>query len=120
MNLKNCVHIHTMHHICVRTHPPRIIIGAPKGTYPGGLDLADPGLPASNQSGLVFSCPISPGLCEGVTGDPATFDLPGVTVDDDDGVGEGRLFDHRRKLAGTARKAQNVILPHGGRIWRNG
>ena len=87
---------------CIYIHPLRIIIGAPKGTYPGGLDLADPGLPASNQSGLVFSCPISPGLCEGVTGDPATFDLPGVTVDDDDGVGEGRLFDHRRKLAGAA------------------
>ena len=110
-------HIHTYTHthtyIHTHTHPLRIIIGAPKGTYPGGLDLADPGLPASNQSGLIFSCPISPGLCEGVTGDPATFDLPGVTVDDDDGVGEGRLFDHRRKLAGTAQKAQNVVLLHG-------
>ena len=107
-------HIHT--HTHTHTHPPRIIIGAPKGTYPGGLDLADPGLPASNQSGLIFSCPISPGLCEGVTGDPNTFDLPDVSVDDDNGTGDGRLFDHRRKLAGAAQKAQNVILPHGGKI----
>ena len=47
----------------------RIIVGAPMGTFPGGLPLTDPGQSAENQTGLVYSCPVQPGVCEGVRGD---------------------------------------------------
>ena len=73
------------------------------GTFPGGLPLPDPVLSAENQTGLVYSCPVQPGVCEGVQGDmsiyagipdspPAVGDLP-----DDGPFIEGRLFDQTRK-----------------------
>ena len=83
----------------------RIIVGAPMGTFPGGLPLTDPGQPAENQTGLVYSCPVQPGVCEGVQGDTS------ITAQDIDAnmatvfnnlptngpVIEGRLFDQARK-----------------------
>ena len=74
------------------------------GTFPGGLPLPDPGLSAENQTGLVYSCPVQPGACEGVRGDMSIYagnpdgstgavgDLP-----DNGAVIEGRLFDQARK-----------------------
>ena len=81
----------------------RIIVGAPMGTFPGGLPLPDPGQSAENQTGLVYSCPVQPGVCEGVRGDMSIYagnpdgasavrDLP-----DNGPVIEGRLFDQARK-----------------------
>ena len=95
-------HTHSHTHTYTHTYPPRIIIGAPKGTYPGGLNLVDPGMPASSQTGLIFSCPVSPGSCEGVTGGTDTAD-----VDDDDGFSQSRLFDHRRKYQILSRAENN-------------
>ena len=83
----------------------RIIVGAPMGTFPGGLPLTDPGQSAENQTGLVYSCPVQPGVCEGVQGDTS------ITAQDIDAnmdpninqlptsgpVIEGRLFDQARK-----------------------
>ena len=43
------------------------------GTFPGGLPLPDPGLSAENQTGLVYSCPVQPGVCEGVRGDMSIY-----------------------------------------------
>ena len=74
------------------------------GTFPGGLSLLDPGQSAVNRTGLVYSCPVQPGVCEGVRGDTSIYagnpdgttsaegDLPGsgATI-------EGRLFDQARK-----------------------
>ena len=75
------------------------------GTFPGGLPLTDPGQSAENQTGLVYSCPVQPGVCEGVQGDTS------ITAQDIDAnmdpninqlptsgpVIEGRLFDQARK-----------------------
>ena len=90
----------------------RVLIGAPRGTYPGGLNLTDPGLPRSPNTGLVYSCPIGGGECEGVRGDTTRYIGPGVSSDITDGfqnsaatnrdlfiqpIAEGRLFDQARK-----------------------
>ena len=81
----------------------RIIIGAPNGTFPGGLPLTDPGQMAENQTGLVYSCPVLPGECEGIQGDLSLYiNMP----DNDMSTGElrspldteGRLFDQARKI----------------------
>ena len=60
-------------------------MGAPRGTYPGGLmSLPDNGT-AENQTGLIYNCPIQPGDCDGLFGNGAGNDL--------------RLFDPERKWA---------------------
>lgn len=91
----------------------RVLIGAPRGTYPGGLNLTDPELQATNNTGLVYSCPIGPGECEGVRGDSSRYIGEGVDIDITNGfqtvssrsrdlfiqsIAEGRLFDQARKL----------------------
>ena len=60
----------------------RIIVGAPHGTYPGGV----PGLPTlmpENGTGLVYQCPLRNGNCTGVMGN--------------DRLNDRRLFDGDRK-----------------------
>ena len=63
----------------------RLIVGAPLGTYPGGLQ----GLPALNPvpvTGLVYQCPVNaPGNCAG---------LNSSTNDDN----ARRMFDGDRKF----------------------
>ena len=77
--------------------PHRIIVGAPRGTFPGGLNLPDPGEPAINRTGLIYSCTILPGTqCDAVRGDEDMFQ-DGDEIDNDGLHGAGRLFDHRRK-----------------------
>jgi hypothetical protein len=74
----------------------RIIIGAPYGTFPGGLSLADPGKRAENNTGLVYVCDVTGNNCGGVTGNDSVvsdnvdsrFQAENLT-----GVTEGRLFD---------------------------
>ena len=83
-------------------------MGAPRGTFPADLEDL---LPAVNQTGLVYNCPIGTGSCEGVRGNTAVY--IGTNLDDiTNEVGdvpfrrdlfpqtysEGRLFDQARKL----------------------
>ncbi len=88
----------------------RVLIGAPRGTYPGGLNLTDPGSPASPNTGLVYSCPVGQGQCEGVRGNTSRYigqDLnltngvqDVVSTSSDffiQPIAEGRLFDQARK-----------------------
>ena len=86
----------------------RIIVGAPMGTFPGGLPLTDPGQSAENQTGLVYSCPVQPGVCEGVRGDTnitaqdidtnmAIIPMSQRDLPTNGPVIEGRLFDQARK-----------------------
>ena len=56
-------------------------MGAPRGTYPGGLDL--PELNPVTRGGLVYQCPIRAGNCSGL----------GANGSGDD----RRLFDGERK-----------------------
>ena len=87
-------------------HVRRIVVGAPRGTYPGGLGLPDPGTQRENRTGLVYSCIIGTDQpCEGVRGMERVYlDSPAFT----DGtqtfsrgqvdffvpeISEGRLFD---------------------------
>jgi hypothetical protein len=88
----------------------RIIVGAPRGSYPGGLNLTDPEMRAVNRTGLVYSCPIGPGDCEGVRGDITRYIGGNVDITNgvqarvsmtnelfDQPISEGRLFDQARK-----------------------
>ena len=80
----------------------RIIIGAPNGTFPGGLPLNDPGRMAESQTGLVYSCPVLPGECKVIQGNLSLYIN---SPDNDMSFGEltepldieGRLFDQARK-----------------------
>lgn len=98
-------------HACPSNFTCRIPIGAPRGSYPGGLNLTDPAEPASNRTGLVYSCPVGPGECEGVRGEISRYIGPDVTEDITNGfqnvrsqnrnlfiqpIAEGRLFDQAR------------------------
>jgi len=56
-------------------------VGAPRGTYPGGLSL--PTLSsAENYTGLVYECPVGQGEC-GRVGNTVTplFDGKGITFE---------------------------------------
>ena len=90
----------------------RVVIGAPRGSFPGGLSLEDPLEPAAMNTGLVYSCPIGPGDCEGVTGNRDLYIGSGILNDTTNHVlsislgsdnffppalSEGRLFDQARK-----------------------
>ena len=79
----------------------RIVIGAPNGTFPGGLPLTDPGRMAERQTGLVYSCPVLPGECEGIQGNTSTYMSNPDNDMSADALGpidiEGRLFDQARK-----------------------
>ena len=86
----------------------RIIVGAPLGTFPGGLNISDLFLDREDQTGLVYSCPIAPGPCEGVRGDTSVY-LNAADIANNDGQPgghsdlpqsfiEGRLFDQAREL----------------------
>ena len=79
------------------------------------MNLTDDGLPASRHTGLVYTCPIGPGECEGIRGDTSRY--LGAGLDEvTDGfqsqpipvrigdlfsqpIAEGRLFDQARKQA---------------------
>ena len=87
----------------------RIIVGAPSGTFPGGLSLGDPGAPRAERSGLVYACPVQPGTCDGIRGDTTRYlGVPHARDNNPcvDGLTlrtfpqsyiEGRLFDQARK-----------------------
>ena len=92
----------------------RIIIGAPKGTYPGGLNLTDYSLPAVNETGLVYNCQFGSGVCEGVTGNTALYVTDPNAIDGRQSLtlndivitfgynpanSEGRLFDQAREYS---------------------
>ena len=86
--------------MCVIILCCRIIVGAPFGTFPGGLSLSSN--PGESRTGLVYSCPVQPGICEGVRGNTSIYVgiTPPVPIGDlpDDGpLIEGRLFDQTRK-----------------------
>ena len=94
--------------MCVIILHCRIIVGAPFGTFPGGLSLSSiPGEVAESRTGLVYSCPVKPGICEGVRGNTSIHvgiasslparDLPIGDLPDDGAFIEGRLFDQARK-----------------------
>ena len=71
----------------------RLLVGAPTGTFPGGLDIEDRGNPAVEKTGLLYNCSLvdRDPPCGPVLGDDALVD------DDNDGLrGAGRLFDQRR------------------------
>jgi integrin alpha 8 len=80
----------------------RLIVGAPQGTFPGGLPLVDPGGRAEERTGLVYTCSITPDnteeLCGAVPGNDQTGvrinDLT-ITVDNDFLSAGSRLFDQR-------------------------
>ena len=55
-------------HTHTHTHSFRIIAGAPRGSYPGGLNLIDEGNSVP-ETGLVYQCPVNPGICGGVLGE---------------------------------------------------
>jgi len=88
----------------------RLLIGAPKGTYPGGLNLTDLFQPAEKNTGLVYSCSVL-GTCEGVIGNVSRYindekKANGAVIDNvvyllnelyPQAVSEGRLFDQARK-----------------------
>ena len=63
----------------------RVVVGAPNGTYPGGLSINNPDCPSPsaqmNNTGLVYLCSIQPGkdTCDGALGNGTTEN--------------GRLFD---------------------------
>ena len=71
------------------------------GTFPGGLDLPDPGEPAVSRTGLIYSCSITPdSQCDAVRGDEDLFqgvNADNVNLTNNDLLnGAGRFFDHRR------------------------
>ena len=83
-----CLHSKFSIHRCIllitlADFPHRIIVGAPRGTYPGGLSLPENGM-AENQTGLIYDCPIQLGDCNGLFGSGSGNDL--------------RLFDPEGKL----------------------
>ena len=41
----------------------RIMVGAPKGTYPGGVSGLPVSMEAEDETGLVYQCPLQPGTC---------------------------------------------------------
>eukprot|EP00731_Ephydatia_muelleri_P007766 Em0004g104a len=51
-----------------------IIVGAPKGTFPGGLNYTHLGEPPVNTTGLVYLCPILNSSCEGLLGNGMSWD----------------------------------------------
>lgn len=88
-------------------------MGAPRGTFPGGLPITDflnSGAP-EDQTGLVYSCPVAPAPCGGVRGNTAVYENDVNAVDNDAAIGntritidnfpqayvEGRLFDQARE-----------------------
>ena len=87
----------------------RILVGAPYGSFPGGLPYTDVFRPHQDQTGLVYSCPVSPGNCEGVRGDVDSYindegraDNIGATSEINNPrlpveYSEGRLFDQARE-----------------------
>ncbi len=56
----------------------RLVIGAPGGSYPGGV-MSLPAAPqALNNTGLVYECPVGQGNCDRVGGiDTPLFDNTG-------------------------------------------
>ena len=93
----------------------RVIVGAPRGSFPGGLDLVDPELPAESETGLIYQCQLGNDICEGVRGEVDRYIGASATVDITNGIqdvglstfdngeyfiqsiSEGRLFDQARK-----------------------
>ena len=101
--MSNVIHLHMHTH----THT-RVIIGAPLGTFPGGLGYPDDFEARENATGLVYNCPVSPGGCVGVRGDTTAYlgsadvanGVNRVSTNNPSLAGintEGRLFDQARK-----------------------
>ena len=81
------------HSIMLPIQTFRIIVGAPKGTFPGGLNLSDPGNDHISHTGLIYACSIAPGSmgCDAIQRNV-------IPDDDTDSLkGTGRLFDQTRK-----------------------
>ena len=99
VNFKNLVR--NIPNSTMSIHSNRVIVGAPRGTYPGGLALDDPGEPAENRTGLVYTCSVTPdGDCGPVLGDDQTGEMINdltITVNNDFLSAGSRLFDHRRE-----------------------
>ena len=109
--------VSTFYHVHMSTIHFRLIVGAPRGTYPGGLSLTDPAKPHENRTGLVYSCPSAGSdMCEGVRGNTTIYIGPDVNANITNGVQldlisfsqafnpditEGRLFDQARKFSET-------------------
>ena len=110
----------------------RIIVGAPSGTFPGGLNLDDPGMPRAERSGLVYACPVQPGTCAGVRGDTTRYLGAPDAVDNNPCVDdltlttfpqsyiEGRLFDQARKPFYICLVIATAIFFWHGFIWEGG
>ena len=111
----------------------RVIIGAPRGSYPGGFNLSDPGLPATVNTGLVYSCPLGPGDCEPIRGDTTRYVGGGINITNgyqvvmnsdltaiySQGISEGRLFDQARKFDDLLR-AVFILLQGGSGLLQRG
>lgn len=73
----------------------RLIVGAPHGTYPGGLSsITDPGAERVVQTGLVYTCPILPGSCEGIRGDTTVYLNNPAARDNDASLSGSQLIDY--------------------------
>jgi len=80
-----------------------MIVGAPHGTFPGGIPgmTLSPNSNPQNFTGLVYQCPVSPGECGPIgRGGLPVFDggmdkRQAPALDAASGV---RLFDDQRKL----------------------
>lgn len=87
-------------------------MGAPTGTFPGGLPLEDRNASALEKTGLLYHCSLvdRDPLCGPVLGD----DDIALADDDNDGLhGAGRLFDQRRTSYSThfTSKVSHIPLP---------
>ena len=95
--------------------------------------MADPGAPRAERSGLIYTCPVQPGTCDGVRGDTSRYlDVPHARDNNPcvDGLTlrnfpqsyiEGRLFDQARKPFYTVGRVlivqlNNCILVKSGQI----
>ena len=93
------------------------MVGAPRGTFPGGLNLSDPDSPAVPHTGLLYSCSILPDLdtpCDGVRGDEDTLTAYlNTTYDNSDNDllnPGGRLFDQRRNIVVKLHAILTIIV----------
>ena len=72
-------------------------MGAPKGTFPGGVTGLTSSITPESETGLVYDCPILQGSCGRI------------------GNGEGddiKLFDSERKFAGKFKNPQLHVHVH--------
>ena len=116
MPIQSLNHTHTT--IKPHPHTGRIIVGAPRGTFPGGLDLDAASTP-ENQTGLVYDCPVSRGSCgrlgDGTGLSEKLFDP--TRKEGGKGEGKGRKEGERREREVGKREREregrvNIIYVH--------